>query len=74
MNRYDLALLILALGVMPLFYVSSWLGVVAVIAIYGLVARLANRDLDRQCRHSSGLRANVPRRPDISLMSAMNRK
>jgi hypothetical protein len=61
-NRYNLALLLLTLGVMPLFYVNSWLGIVAVIAIYGLVARLANKDFDRKRLHSSGLRAEISRR------------
>ena len=59
MNRYTLALVVLTLGVMPLFYISGCLGVVAVIAIYGLVARLANKDLDRKRRHSRGVRATI---------------
>ena len=52
MNRYNLALLLLTLAVVPLFYISSWLGAVAVIAIYCLFARLANNDLDRQARRN----------------------
>jgi len=48
MNRYKLALISLTLAAVPLFYVSVWLGVAAVIAIYGLTARLANRDFDRR--------------------------
>lgn len=52
MNRYNLALLLLTLAVVPLFYVSNWLGALAVVAIYYLAARLANRDLDRLNRAS----------------------
>lgn len=48
MNRYNLALLLLTLAVGPVFFVSGWLSALAIIAIYCLVARLANRDLDRQ--------------------------
>ena len=56
-DRYKLALLLLTLAVIPLFYVSIWLGLAAVIAIYSLIARLANKDLDRQRRkHMSPLR------------------
>lgn len=51
MNRYNLALLMLALVVVPLFYLSSWLGTLAVVAIYCLIARLAGKDLDRQKPH-----------------------
>jgi hypothetical protein len=47
-NRYNLALFLLTLAVAPLFYLSGWLSVVAAVAIYCLLARLANRDLDRQ--------------------------
>jgi hypothetical protein len=53
-DRYKLALLLLALAVIPLFYVATWLGVAAVIAIYSLIARLANQDFERRFRkHSS---------------------
>jgi cyanate permease len=48
MNRYNLALLLLTLAVVPVFFVSGWLSALAIIAIYCLVARLANMDLDRQ--------------------------
>jgi len=47
-NRYNLALLLLTLTVVPVFFVSGWLSALAIIAIYCLVARLANKDLDRQ--------------------------
>jgi hypothetical protein len=60
-NRYNLALLLLTLGVIPLFYISGWLSLVAVIAIYCLLARLANKDLGRHRRHNRG-HAEVPRR------------
>lgn len=57
MDRFKLALWLLALAVIPLFYLSTWLGGAAVIAIYGLIARLANKDFDRRFRkHSSPLR------------------
>jgi hypothetical protein len=55
-DPYKLALLLLTLVVAPLFYVSTWLGVAAAIAIYSLIARLADNDLDRQRRkHISSL-------------------
>jgi hypothetical protein len=60
-NRYNLALLLLTLGVVPLFYISGWLSVVAAIAIYSLLARLANNDLDRRCGRGRS-RVEVPRR------------
>ena len=49
-DRYKLALLLLTLALIPLFYVSVWLGVAAGIVMYGLIARLANKDFDRQHR------------------------
>ena len=58
MDRYNLALFLLTLAVAPLFYLSVWLSVVAAVAIYGLLARLANRDLDRQ----RGGRGQLPTR------------
>jgi len=60
-NRYNFALLVLALAVVPLFYVSGWLGVLAAIAIYCLVARLANNDLDRRSRHNRRLHSGILR-------------
>ena len=53
-NRYNLALLLLTLAVIPLFDASIWSGAIALVAAYGLVARLANRDFDRQHRKGSG--------------------
>ncbi len=50
MDRYNVALVLIMLAVVPLFYISVWLGVAAAVAIYGLIARLANQDLDRQYR------------------------
>jgi hypothetical protein len=47
MNRYNLALLLLALVAIPLFYLSGWLGLTALMAIYALLTRLANKDFDR---------------------------
>jgi len=49
-DRYKLALLLLTVALIPLFYVSVWLGVAAGIVMYSLIARLANRDFDRQRR------------------------
>ena len=53
MDRYNLALVLVVLAVVPLFYISIWLSVAAAVAIYGLIARLANQDLDRQFRKGS---------------------
>lgn len=61
-NRYNLALLLLTLAVIPLFYVSGWLGVVALIAIYSLVTRLANKDFDRLSGRGSGLHPDAVER------------
>lgn len=61
MDRYNLALFLLALAVAPLFFLNGWLSVVACIAIYGLVARLANRDLDRHSGRRGRLHAGVLR-------------
>jgi hypothetical protein len=63
-DRYNLALFLLTLAVAPLFYLSGWLSVVAAVAIYCLVARLANRDLDRQSGRRCRLHAGVLRRLD----------
>jgi len=62
MNRYNLSLVLLTLAVVPLFYVSGWLSLVALIAIYGLVTRLANKDFERQSARSSRLHPDVLRR------------
>jgi hypothetical protein len=35
MTRYNLALLFLVFATSPLFYVSDWLGLTALMAIYG---------------------------------------
>jgi hypothetical protein len=45
-DRYKLALSVLFLAVIPLFYVSIWLGLLATITIYGLLARFANKAFD----------------------------
>ena len=45
-----LALLALTVAVIPLLYLSVWVGLAALIAIYALAAKLANRDFDRQFR------------------------
>jgi len=49
-DRYKLALLLLTLAVIPLLYISIWLGLAALIAVYALIARFANKDFDRQSR------------------------
>jgi hypothetical protein len=49
-DRYKLALLSLTVVLIPLFYVTLWLGVAACILLYSLIARLANKDFDRQHR------------------------
>lgn len=64
MDRYNLALFLLTLAVAPLFYLSGWLSVVAAVAIYCLLARLANRDLDRQRDSRGRLQTDVLRRLD----------
>jgi len=64
MNRYNLSLLLLALAVMPLFYVSGWLSVAALVALYGLITRLANKDFDRQSARSR-LRLTPPEIPGM---------
>jgi hypothetical protein len=45
MNKW--MLLVLAVAIVPLFYVSVWLGLTAAIVAYVLSAKLANRDMDR---------------------------
>ena len=62
MDRYNLALLVFTVVVLPLFLVSGWLSLIAAIAIYCLLARLADRDLDR--RRTGRLRPLVIRRPE----------
>jgi hypothetical protein len=47
---YKLALVPLTIAVMPLFFVSIWCGLAALLAIYVLAARFANKDFDRQSR------------------------
>ena len=70
MDRYKLALFLISIGAIPLFYVSIWLGLAAVIAIYSLVARFANKDLDRQ----SPEKRNKLARGRCWLMAGMGRK
>ena len=64
MDRYNLALFLLTLAVAPLFYLSGWLSAVAAVAIYCLLARLANKDLDRQRGGRGQLPTGVLRRLD----------
>jgi hypothetical protein len=74
MNRYDLALLVLSVAALPLFCVSGWLGVAALIAIYSLVARLANKDFERSRRRSSRLHPNVVGRVYLSQEFSVDQK
>lgn len=55
MIRYNLALLFLVLAAIPLFYVSGWLGLTALMAIYALLTRPANKDFDRHSGSRSAL-------------------
>jgi hypothetical protein len=50
MNRNDVALLLLTLGLLPLLYVSTWFVIAVALSGYILVARLAGQDLDRRSR------------------------
>jgi len=52
-DRYKLALLLLTFAVIPLFYLNIWLGLVALVAAYALIARFANRHFDSQSRESA---------------------
>ena len=45
---YTLALLLLIPALIPLFGLSTWVGAADCLAIYGLAARLASKDLDTQ--------------------------
>ena len=60
-DPYKLALLLLTIAVIPLLYISIWLGLAAVVAVYVLIARFANKDFDRQLReHITALRRRKP--------------
>jgi len=50
MNRCKLAVLVLTVAVIPLFYLSIWSGLAASLTIYALLAKLANEAFDRQSR------------------------
>jgi len=58
-NRYNFALLFLAIAAIPLFYVSGWLGLTTLLAIYALLTRLANKDFDRHSRPRSASLADA---------------
>ena len=57
MSRYDFALLLVTLALLPLLYISVWFGIPLAVAAYILLARLAGKDLDRRSR----LRKSLPR-------------
>ena len=59
MNRYNLALLLLALAAVPLLYVSGWLGVATLTAIYVLLARLAIQDFERPSGRNYAVRPRL---------------
>jgi len=61
-GRYTIMLVLLALALAPLFYLSVWAGLAALVAIYALVARLANKDLDRQHRKKVDLLRRLRKR------------
>jgi len=67
MDRYNLTLVLLIFAVGPVFYINLWLGLVAVLTIYGLTARLANRHLDRQFRKHirSARQVEIERRREL---------
>ena len=49
-DRYKLALILLTIAIVPLFYVSVWMGLATLVAAYTLTAKLANKDFDRQTK------------------------
>jgi len=62
MDRYKLALLLLTIAIVPLFYVSVWMGLAALIATYALIARFANRAFDRQSKKHNDASHGQPKR------------
>ncbi|MCL6682987.1 hypothetical protein [Sphingomonas alba] len=70
MDWYKLALVPLTIAVMPLFFVSIWCGLAALIAIYALAARLANKDFDRQSRDRANAGMPIDKDADGSTKSA----
>ena len=64
MDRYKLALVLLTIAIVPLFYVSVWMGLAGIIGAYALTARLANKDFDRQSQKRMKASPHRPRRGD----------
>jgi len=62
MGRYKLALVCLTIAVVPLFYISVWLGLTAFLAAYALTAKLANNDFDRQTKKRTKASHHQPKR------------
>jgi len=62
MDRYKLALLLLTIAIVPLFYVSVWMGLAGLIATYALIARFANRAFDRQSKKHTDASHGQPKR------------
>ena len=59
---YKPALLLLTIAIVPLFYISVWTGLTALLAAYALTAKLANNDFDRQSRRRTKASHHQPRR------------
>ena len=62
MDRSNLVLGLFVLAIGPLIYVNLWFGAVACVPLYGLIARLADRDLDRRRRKNTSSKPQLMRR------------
>jgi len=62
MDGYKLAIVSLIVVLIPLFYVSVWLGVAACFVVYGLLAWFANSDFDKRHRKHQGTRRGDEKR------------
>jgi hypothetical protein len=56
MNRYGVTLLLFTMAIVPLAYLNIWLSVAAGVVVYGLLARLAAKDLERKSRQRRTIR------------------
>ena len=59
MSRYDFALLLVTLALLPLLHVSVWFGIPLALAAYIFVAKLAGNDLDRLSRSRKSTLRNL---------------
>ena len=57
-----LALLLLTIAIGPLFYISVWIGLTALLAAYALTAKLANNDFARQIEKRTEVPHHQPKR------------